>query len=158
MAGFWVSTDFIAPTAREIIRGMGAVVPVEVRGIPYTCWKCHRQSMAVTSVRLHSGDGKGDWFSTLDGNELGLRYAKDLLAMAQNPLSESIKVRWSKTLGRRYLSNGCDFCDALFGDFYLNDELDETEGELILFAERPVLEWLAMVSSSKPPVFNLRIS
>jgi hypothetical protein len=31
----------------------------------------------------------------------------------------ALKNRYSKTVGHSYLSHGCFYCDAIFGDFYL---------------------------------------
>jgi len=33
----------------------------------------------------------------------------------------TIKLRYSKTVGEKYLSFGCPFCDAIFGDWFVSE-------------------------------------
>lgn len=64
------------------------------------------------------------WPRSVD--ETSLAWVKDLLEEAGfDLLAASIKPRWSSTAGQRYLSNGCQHCDALQGDFYLEDEASD---------------------------------
>lgn len=41
-----------------------------------------------------------------------------------------VKKRFSKTAGGSYLSHGCYYCDALFGDFPLRSEKHEALNDL----------------------------
>ena len=95
---------------------------ITVRGLAQACWKCHAPSGAV--VALHRADDL-----RLDGacwhdDEPVLVLAKQLLAAAGQPVvAGQIAERYSRTAGGRYLSNGCHRCSALFGAFFLNEEI-----------------------------------
>ncbi|MET7794673.1 hypothetical protein ABZV25_12940 [Micrococcus luteus] len=74
---------------------------------------------------------------------------KELLEQAgADWLANSIKPRWSTTARRRYLSNGCQHCDGLQGDFPLEEEASELVQEggvealnAALVADIPTLVW-----------------
>jgi hypothetical protein len=95
---------------------------ITVRGIAQTCWKCHAPSGAV--IALHRADDL-----RLDGacwhdDEPVLALAKQLLITAgQHVVAGQIGERYSRTAGGRYMSNGCHRCSALFGAFFLNEDV-----------------------------------
>ncbi len=75
-------------------------------------------------------------------------YVHRLLTAASHPTAGTIKPRYSKTAGTRYLSLGCASCDAIYGAFPLSEDYvaleaaDELRSLPIMGRwERPVIEW-----------------
>jgi hypothetical protein len=98
-------------------------ISITVRGLAQTCWKCQVVSGAVIAVhpsadmRLESACWHDD--------EPTLALAKNLLtAVGQHTIAGQLTQRYSRTARRRYLSNGCHRCSALFGAFFLNEEIE----------------------------------
>lgn len=144
----------MVPVAEEILRSWSNGVIVGVFGIMYKCWKCGRNAPAATTIRCETF---GEGFIAYD-DETNLRYAKELLVLADDRLGCSIKPRYSKTLGRSYLSNGCCYCDALFGNYPLFEELSDraVSGEReskFLSMRRPTSEWLVMAGFNSDRLF-----
>lgn len=102
---------------------------------PYECWKCKRschafqvanEAMAVLSVHDVGIAYLGDAFPN------GADCCSEALEIARRTKSDDegnplllgqIKNRYSRTINRSYLSQGCPHCDAIFGDHYLGTEL-----------------------------------
>ena len=89
----------------------------------------------------------------LANQDTPLAYARDILSRTAHPIATSIKVRRSKTVQQRYLSNGCGSCDALYGEFGLGEDLvgmqaNGTLGSLPVLADidRPELEWVLLAA------------
>lgn len=128
-----------------------AATPFELvlRGVEYRCWRCH--APAIVPGTLHPA-GHTDQLCLLHTTaEDGLHYARELLFAAGSPLAATIKPRWSKTAGTRYLSSGCGSCDAIFGEFFVGGALVDSmlangvDGmPVILTATRPLIEWWAL--------------
>ncbi|WP_341936257.1 competence protein CoiA [Marinimicrobium sp. C2-29] len=95
------------------------------------CWKCKRETGVVLGVSFVGHEGfEVDFkkFSEDDVPEIIMNNvgAKELY---QNKIG-AIKKRYSGTVGRTYISNGCFYCDALMGNFYLFRSLTEYMGDL----------------------------
>jgi hypothetical protein len=91
---------------------------VVVRGFDYSCWKCRQDTICVVAVHAERSRQSDDWLWFEDKH--ALRFARDLLQQAgMTRLADSIKERFSKTAGGAYLSNGCQHCDAIQGDWPL---------------------------------------
>lgn len=58
-----------------------------------------------------------------------------------------IKVRYSRAMGERYLSNGCSGCDRLIGDFYLGSYREQAK-VVCRFPVELTDEWLDLIKSS----------
>jgi hypothetical protein len=93
----------------------GELTKVTIRGLTMTCWKCHQPTTVV--IGLH-------FASAVDGNlvtcsdERALATAAELLRSTGNVgLVRPIKGRTSRTTGATGLTNGCQHCDALPGNF-----------------------------------------
>ncbi|MEV5910522.1 hypothetical protein ACWEGX_09730 [Streptomyces chartreusis] len=88
------------------------------------CWKCGEVTTCVVGLypdRPSPAEGSP---RTVD--ESSRAWIKELLRdHGFVRLAASIKPRWSSTLGSRYLSNGCLHCDALQGDFPLEEEASD---------------------------------
>ncbi|MFQ6198406.1 hypothetical protein [Streptomyces sp. NPDC000405] len=84
-------------------------------------------------------------------------WIKPLLADARfEGIAESIKPRWSSTVSRRYLSNGCQRCGTLQGDFPLEEEAsdlvreDDVEAlDTLLVAQVPTPVWQRVVHGER---------
>ncbi|MDI3409451.1 hypothetical protein [Streptomyces cavernicola] len=84
-------------------------------------------------------------------------WIKQRLSQAgQERLADSIKPRWSATLRSRYLSSGCWNCDALQGDFPVDEEASQLlydKGvdalDAVLVAEVPTLVWQRTVHGDR---------
>ncbi len=62
--------------------------------------------------------------------EAGEKLCEELASAEWGPLRERLglgvlRPRWSKTAGRKYWSQGCRDCDALFGQWPLREVLQE---------------------------------
>lgn len=58
-----------------------------------------------------------------------------------------IKVRYSRAMGERYLSNGCSGCDRLIGDFYLGNYREQAK-VVYRFPVELTDQWLDLIKSS----------
>ena len=89
------------------------------------CWRCKRKTTTINALHLFNKDNVFIPSQPLfDSSE----YELVLKNFSNNELFKfnigTIKLRYSKTCGHSYLSNGCVHCDALMGDFFLErDEL-----------------------------------
>lgn len=101
-------------------------VPLVLDGAENDCWKCHRPTKVVTSLRLLCGaaiHGANDLEASLDDFDRKPAYQQLLMdalpkaALAEHGIGE-IKPRYSKTAGESYLSNGCVHCNLLQGRVY----------------------------------------
>lgn len=85
------------------------------------CWKCDAWTNVVSDVLLSA-----DWGEPVHVglDSLG-RYPELLRLLPLDKLKPfkvgTIKLRYSKTEGGSYLSNGCVACDALQGKFFLHE-------------------------------------
>ncbi len=96
------------------------VTRVTVRGLTMTCWRCHQPTTVV--VGMHPAAAVNGDLITCD-DEQALATAVDLLQSTGNvSLTDPIKVRTSRTAGSTQLSNGCQHCDALQGNFFIYHE------------------------------------
>lgn len=105
---------------------------IEICFFEKECWKCHKRSHIYFINRLLSSDGipvlcddvmtanrefepevvKAVGQYIKEHTELGIRIGE-------------IKPRFSKTLGYAYPSFGCAFCDSIFGNHYVQDDIME---------------------------------
>lgn len=133
---------------------MMAIVLITVRGMAQTCWMCSAESGVV--VALHPAHDLSLAAACWHEDEPVLALAKDLLvAGGQHVIAEQIAERYSRTLGARYLSNGCHRCSALFGAFFVGETVFEvvasnpTLAAFRLLTTGPVdhAQWTALVDA-----------
>ena len=104
---------------------VGKKLPVDIYTAECECWKCKKKTNVVLSIDFMSSRLLKDHadFSTSIydfDTPVGWSILNELLPsekLQQHKIG-SIKLRYGKTAGDKYLSNGCFHCDALQGQFY----------------------------------------
>jgi len=99
-------------------------VPAHVLATTIDCWRCGQPTRAIVGVliapELHPDEDPWGFVSFAD-------VAPALTALNGAWCSThgvgTIKERYSRTQERRYVSNGCASCDALLGEFFIDEEL-----------------------------------
>ena len=102
---------------------------------PVICWKCGKTSHAyyVDSIDYfesecgiiayeYKGEGNVAFHPKI------LEYIRNFQQQSKNEkpiILGQIKKRYSNTVGHEYLSFGCAYCDALFGDFFIDEDTVE---------------------------------
>eukprot|EP00456_Euglypha_rotunda_P062931 TRINITY_DN53120_c1_g1_i1.p1 TRINITY_DN53120_c1_g1~~TRINITY_DN53120_c1_g1_i1.p1 ORF type:complete len:165 (-),score=20.72 TRINITY_DN53120_c1_g1_i1:65-559(-) len=88
-----------------------------VRTAPADCWHCGAETEIVSSIRIVRGPDHAECSVSDLTDHPGP--SRDIAEIVKDRVSVGeIKLRFSKTAGYDYLSNGCAHCDALFGDFF----------------------------------------
>lgn len=132
------------PAAQKTLHRLGEIVDIGIYGIDRSCWRCGRTSVAITNLcplDCESGISLVESWESID-----MCYARELLEIAGHPAARQIKYRPSRRAGR-YMSNGCAYCDALFGNFCIDEDiLDGQRPSLIASVKRPLQEWAVMVT------------
>lgn len=105
---------------------------IEVCFFEMVCWKCHKKSYVYFINRLLSSDGISISYENLLLDKLEFNPAvvsaieKYITAHSgQGIRMGQIKPRYSKTVGKSYPSFGCAFCDSIFGDYFVREEMME---------------------------------
>jgi competence protein CoiA len=122
---------------------IGAPANLELRTGATDCWRCHREIQIITRFDLKVGPHSFE-FSVPDLTDYpGIHGTIARHIGPFRPLS-AVKIRPSKTQGRKYLSNGCSYCNALFGEFY---EIEAREQERVSkrFATTIDERWLRLI-------------
>lgn len=107
---------------------LGMTVPVEVCVAESKCWKCKRSTNLIISLIFKASELLKNHpdisteiyqFDSPEGQIL-INKIIPREKLKQLKIGE-IKQRFSKTVGGKYLSNGCFHCDALQGQFFDHD-------------------------------------
>lgn len=94
----------------------------------HKCWNCGKET------KVFSFGVKDFYVNPLIGSQLGNKN-NILCVKGISPLPKEIsdfikkeypqyKERYSKSLGKKYMSNGCEYCDSLIGNNNLYDVID----------------------------------
>ena len=103
---------------------LGCMMKVSVKGSIMPCWRCGSDTKIITFVAATCGPYTKDLcIPDLSENSPVFREVRKNLPEGLG--IGDIKPRYSKTQGRKYLSNGCVHCDALIGAFYEHDAWDD---------------------------------
>ena len=115
---------------------------VSIRSGTINCWRrsCRARTRIVTFVELEFGHHKYNFNIRALGEHPELCSAV-LSRLPPDPKIGEIKPRFSRTLGRAYMSNGCHRCDALIGEFFEHDAWYEDEEVLVVFSIKLSKEW-----------------
>lgn len=139
-----VPSNVFLPAAQKAVHRLGEIIDIGIYGIDRPCWRCGRVSAAITN--LCPLDCESGISLVEDWESMDMCYAKELLEIVGHPVARQIKYRSSRR-GGRYMSNGCAYCDALFGNFCIDEDiLDGQRPRLITSVKRPVQEWAVMVT------------
>jgi len=86
----------------------------------YDCWKCDKTSN-IYYIGYPCGASSEDSF-----NPDVVRFVKGLKKkdVGRELFVGDVKERYSRTVGYSYTSFGCYYCDSIFGDFYIFNEVD----------------------------------
>ncbi len=100
---------------------------------PVTCWKCQKtHHIYYVEGDYYSVCGKPVLESNDQRNEIPLHFHPEIREAARNFLNTNqgkslnmgiIKSRYSNTIRNSYVSFGCPWCNAIFGEHYYFDEL-----------------------------------
>jgi competence protein CoiA len=119
-------------------------ISIQIRIAPADCWSCGAETTIVPSIQMTLGETSVECaVADFTAFPALIEPIKQHIARSENV--GEIKMRFSKTLERSYMSNGCAHCDALFGQhFELHSRYSErTFSEL----SQPVGEdWRTMMS------------
>ena len=118
-------------------------VTVSVRLAPASCWNCGCDIKIVSSIEFSSAAERTEC-SISDFT----RYPQLLETLGRRLRSEpqlgELKERFSSTMNRPYMSNGCKHCDAIFGQHYeIHTRYDERTA--VTFLERASSDWGSMM-------------
>ena len=88
------------------------------------CWKCHQPINVVAGLYVTNKEKNFSEFYKFKIVD------KTIQSMLTRELKEEYKIgpikqRYSRTVQQQYLSNGCYYCDAIYGDFFLTEQLME---------------------------------
>lgn len=105
---------------------------IEVCFFDMKCWKCHKENQVYFINRLFSLDGisvpcNSASMDKLEFNPLIIKSIEQYVN--SHPEMEirmgKIKSRFSKTVGEFYPSFGCTYCDSIFGNHFVQEEMME---------------------------------
>lgn len=139
--------DFLAAAFRSRLRfGISVDAPARLRASKghLHCWACGAETNIITRLQLIVGPHEFP-FSVPDLTNHPELY-DEIRRRLPNLLTSSVKLRSSETQKRRYLSNGCQHCDAFIGEFHEHDAWDDQSAA----AELPVsvhAKWLAAIKA-----------
>lgn len=109
------------------------------------CWRCKRKIEIVTRIKLEVGPHDFE-FSVADlTGHAGVHGTISRYVGPFRPFG-AVKIRASRTQGRRYLSNGCTYCNALYGQFHEHAALDRERGAK-RFRTTITAQWIALIQS-----------
>lgn len=97
----------------------GPTVRVRLLGLGQFCWRCKRATTALVGLLPVRSSNVDNMLACMDERVLSLAAGALPENVRQSRQVGRIAARYSKTEGRRYLSNGCFHCDALLGRFPL---------------------------------------
>lgn len=116
-------------------------VKLHVRIVEMKCWKCGSINHIFFVCPLDDDSlcykMRGElWTNNKPSfNPKILKEIKDTIAKRNesNIVLSRIKERFSNTVNSSYFSFGCNKCDAIFGDYYVNDlECDSIYGDSVV--------------------------
>lgn len=104
-----------------------AVKYAHIKFVSNTCWSCGANNFIYNVESFISADGR-----ITSPSVENITYQPYIIEGVRNFIKEhpqydikigAIKERFSRTVNKTYMSFGCYQCDALFGNFFINDVL-----------------------------------
>jgi competence protein CoiA len=125
---------------------LGAKANVRVQSGEIGCWKCGVVTRIITFVEVTVGPHHFQFTVP------GLNDFPDLLASCLKRIPKRsdigvIKPRYSATLKRSYMSNGCYGCDALIGEHFEHDAWNNEQATLAEFQITISERWVKAIES-----------
>ncbi|WP_198152774.1 hypothetical protein [Pseudofrankia sp. DC12] len=135
--------------------GCAATIRVRILGMKRLCWKCGEQTLCVVGLYPKQPARGYQRLPTTDTDET-IALAQWLLRVEGRPeVAETIKTRYSQTVGGTYLANTCRHCDALQGNFPVQEEVLACLAatglgglETLVEADCPIRQWQAVLRES----------
>jgi len=120
---------------------------VAVKAAEALCWheSCGVFTDIITRVII-ANPGMTLEFTLADLNEFPALADRIIAKLPDNFDFTHIKRRYSRTLKRSYLSNGCVGCDRIYGDFHVHEHW-QSEVELARFPIQLSGQWLQLAQS-----------
>lgn len=114
--------------------------PLYLIGKKVHCWRCDSKMPVVTLLAPHVEGTENEICILSDIQEL----PEDVLSYIQKRVP-TFKLKFSKTVKRKYFANTCPACGVLSGDFFLQDEpgapffpTDEDQAKTLYMTEIPL--------------------
>jgi hypothetical protein len=102
----------------------------EVLRDDYACWKCKREVQIIVGIMLSDTAGHMAAFGSVLNDEIANFIAANMPAeVLHKSRIGNLERRFSKSLGKEYISNGCFHCGALFGKHFLLGDFSSAAGE-----------------------------
>ncbi len=107
---------------------LGMTLPIDIYSAPCLCWKCKKEINVIISIKFKPSTllkNHPDFSTRIYDFDtpMGMSILSNVLhtkKLADSKIG-SIKHRYGKIVGHKYLSNGCFHCDALQGQFFEHD-------------------------------------
>ncbi len=117
----------LPPIDRSEFEDYRSLGPVEAFFVPWTCWKCKRETLA-----FHGAIDRGICVTQLLYQARVLEKLDKFRQEVRLERFGCIKPRFSRTANSSYVSQGCRYCDALIGEFPLQEDFSEVLSTLDL--------------------------
>lgn len=128
---YWIDSrrtakvDMVNAVLEDYLPDENQYLNIGIVFIPMSCWKCQKAIQVIAGVRLACQNERYEKFVDFPFLiEKLLEIPEVQHCLKKNEIG-SVKSRFSNTVGHEYLANGCHYCDAIVGDFYLREELLE---------------------------------
>lgn len=134
----------LLPLDPEEFESYGKRGSVEVVFVPWTCWKCEKETLA-----FHGAVDRAISITHLLYQPHVLEELDKIRKrMGLDPFG-CIKPRFSRTLGSSYVSQGCRHCDALIGEHPLWEDFNEVFSTLDItrYRFRQLLNWSFLMAA-----------
>ncbi|WP_030848699.1 hypothetical protein [Streptomyces griseus] len=136
--------------------GCEPTVALRVLTLTRECWSCGKDTVCLAGLYPQRPARGYCGLHTTDNPTTMALMQRLLQEHGHDVLAATVKSRYSRTMRERQLTNGCVSCDALQGNFPVQEEADRrvaaaggVDGlDTLLVAACPVREWQAVIHSN----------
>lgn len=90
------------------------------------CWRCKKETGIIIGISIKDNNGTEFAFKSFTTKGIPEFIIKNLNKdILSNYKIGIIKERYSKTINKKYISNGCFHCDSLMGNHFIIDKISE---------------------------------
>lgn len=118
-------------------------VTINVRLAPASCWACGCDIEIISSIEFSSAAERAEC-SISDFTAYPQLIEPLSRKLASSQQLGPLKERFSSTMDRSYMSNGCAHCDAIFGQHY-EIHTRYQERSAVTFVEPGTTDWANMM-------------